>query len=252
MGINDIGNAALLTPESMLDETEDIQQLTKDALQRCQWNLLESEETCDSTMEELRRQRYQIDRVQMEAEDMSEIKLKKTKKLLRNLGRWRGNWLGGHRRAAKKEATKIVYSADRERQKKAIGKPSRLEEKNTKKMAQGLEDSLDKLSIGSDDDSFGYEDEGEDDVVDRRSQEEEQTEEEEDVLTRLNRIEEEDDGINDALDEMLMAVQRLKEKTAGMGEEIGTMNEKLSKTEDAVDKSNMKQAYVNDWIRRLR
>lgn len=91
------GNAQLL------EETEQVQDKTKESIMRMRQQTAESEAIGTATLEELRRQGEQIDENQNEV-DAIDDKLNKAQGLQNQFDRWAGNWLGGKKRAAQKEA----------------------------------------------------------------------------------------------------------------------------------------------------
>ena len=253
MNDNNNGNTnkeLLMQPRSMLDETEGIQQLTEDTLQRIQWSLLESEITCNNTLETLHQQRHQMKTVQMEAEDVVDIKLAKTKKLMKKFGTWRGHWLGRNKVAARKEATKQIKIQERGREKNTIGEQRKTWIASNKNIFDDAKDSLTELTT---DDSCFQADSGEvgegsiDDVMARHDFPDEEAE----FKARLNAIDKQDKEIDGALDEMLAVVRRLGGKTKEMTGEISHIDENLSRTEEAVNRANSDQAYLNAWMKRI-
>ena len=91
------GNAQLL------EETEQIQDKTKESITRMKQQTAESEAIGTATLEELRRQGEQITENQQEVDAIDE-KLTKAQGLQNQFDRWAGNWLGGKKRAAHREA----------------------------------------------------------------------------------------------------------------------------------------------------
>ena len=91
------GNAQLL------EEAEAIQDKTKDSILRMKQQTAETEEIGKATLEELRRQGEQIDENQAAVDQIDE-KLNKASSLQNEFDRWAGNWFGGKKRAAQREA----------------------------------------------------------------------------------------------------------------------------------------------------
>ena len=89
--------------DQMLAEAEDVQGKTKDAITRIKQQTAESEAIGTATLEELRKQGEQMDEVNNEVDGICD-KLDKASTLQNQFDRWAGNWLGGKKRAAQKEA----------------------------------------------------------------------------------------------------------------------------------------------------
>lgn len=87
----------------MLNEAADTQNKTKDAIWRIQKQAEEAEGLGTQTLEELRRQGQQMDDINSELESVS-AKLDQSQALQSRFDRWAGNWLGGKKRNAMKEA----------------------------------------------------------------------------------------------------------------------------------------------------
>ena len=91
------------TNEQCLNEADDVQQKTKDALLRIQRQTAETEQVAESTLDELRKQGEQLDNIQDEVSSVNR-KLDESSNLQNRFDRWAGNWLGGKKREALKEA----------------------------------------------------------------------------------------------------------------------------------------------------
>ena len=91
------------TNEQYLNEADDIQQKTKDALLRIQRQTAETEQVAESTLDELRKQGEQLDNINEEVTSVNR-KLDESSNLQNRFDRWAGNWLGGKKREALKEA----------------------------------------------------------------------------------------------------------------------------------------------------
>jgi hypothetical protein len=89
--------------KQMLDQTDQIQDKTKEALARIQKQAVETESLGAQTLEELRRQGQQLDDIDAEL-NHTEAQLKHSKRLQNKFDWWAGNWLGGKKAAAIKEA----------------------------------------------------------------------------------------------------------------------------------------------------
>lgn len=96
--------------DQMLANAEDTQGKTKDAITRIKQQTAESEAIGTATLEELRRQGEQMDEVNNEVDGICD-KLDKASTLQNQFDRWAGNWLGGKKRAAAREAQ--IDSANR-------------------------------------------------------------------------------------------------------------------------------------------
>ena len=98
----------------MLDETDGIQDKTKDALARIHRQAAESEAVGSMTLEELRRQGQQLDDIDAEL-NHTDAQLKQSKRLQGKFDWWAGNWLGGKKSAALREAKhEIAMNNDKE------------------------------------------------------------------------------------------------------------------------------------------
>ena len=95
---------------ALLDEAEDTQQKTKDAMLRIQQQTAETESLAEATLDELRAQGEQMDTIHRDMEEVS-VKLDDTEKLQNRFDRWAGNWLGIMKGAAKKEAADQTAAA---------------------------------------------------------------------------------------------------------------------------------------------
>lgn len=87
----------------MLKDTNEVQDKTKEAIWRIQRQAAEAEQIGTKTVEELRRQGQQMDDINNEIGNVS-AKLEQSKALQSRFDRWAGNWLGGKKNAALKEA----------------------------------------------------------------------------------------------------------------------------------------------------
>jgi hypothetical protein len=87
----------------MLDKTDNIQDKTKAALTRIHRQAAETESVGTLTLEELRRQGQQLDDIDAEL-GHTESQLKQSKLLMNRFDWWAGNWLGGKKAAALREA----------------------------------------------------------------------------------------------------------------------------------------------------
>ena len=87
----------------LLREAEDKQNLSKEAIWRIQRQAAETEQIGTATLEELRKQGQQMDDIGREIDEVS-AKLDQSQSLQNKFDMWAGNWLGGKKRAAIKEA----------------------------------------------------------------------------------------------------------------------------------------------------
>jgi len=91
----------------MLQETNEVQDKTKEAIWRIQRQAAEAEQIGGKTLEELRRQGQQMDDINNEIGNVS-AKLEQSKALQSRFDRWAGNWLGGKKNAALREAASEI------------------------------------------------------------------------------------------------------------------------------------------------
>ena len=89
--------------QQMLDQADDLQDKTKEAILRIQRQAAETQEVGSLTLEELRRQGQQLDDIDAELSH-TDAQLKQTKKLQNKFDWWAGNWLGGKKNTALREA----------------------------------------------------------------------------------------------------------------------------------------------------
>eukprot|EP01039_Chlorochromonas_danica_P000587 gene587-632_t len=87
----------------MLQDTVEVQNKTKDAVVRMNRQAVEAEQLGGRTLEELRRQGNQIDEISQQLSSVDR-KLDQSKALQSKFDMWAGNWLGGKKRQALKEA----------------------------------------------------------------------------------------------------------------------------------------------------
>eukprot|EP01035_Chromulina_nebulosa_P059415 gene59415-81324_t len=97
----------------MLNETSDIQNKTKEAIWRIQQQAAATEGIGNETLQELRRQGNQMDDINAELESVSS-KLDQSAALQRTFDRWAGNWLGGKKASAMKEAAAEIATRSKE------------------------------------------------------------------------------------------------------------------------------------------
>mmetsp|Transcript_611 Transcript_611/g.1198 ORF Transcript_611/g.1198 Transcript_611/m.1198 type:complete len:353 (+) Transcript_611:114-1172(+) len=96
-----------------LNEADELQDKTKEAVWRIQRQAAEAEELGVQTLEELRRQGTQMDDINQELESVG-AKLDTSAALQNQFNRWAGNWLGGKRRKAMKEASEEIAERSKE------------------------------------------------------------------------------------------------------------------------------------------
>ena len=89
--------------QQMLNQADDLQDKTKEAILRIQRQAAETEDVGSLTLEELRRQGQQLDDIDAELSH-TDAQLKQTKKLQNKFDWWAGNWLGGKKNTALREA----------------------------------------------------------------------------------------------------------------------------------------------------
>eukprot|EP01032_Pedospumella_encystans_P018946 gene18946-21554_t len=99
--------------EKKLKEVDKIQDKTQDAILRIQRQTAEAEELGAQTLDELRRQGEQMNEV-VDQIDFVGAQLVKSSALQSKFDMWAGNWFGGKRRAAMKEAEMEIQSRSRE------------------------------------------------------------------------------------------------------------------------------------------
>lgn len=87
----------------VLKEAEEKQNLSKEAIWRIQRQAAETEQIGTATLEELRKQGQQMDEIGNEIDKVSS-QLDRSQQLQNRFDLWAGNWLGGKKRAAMKEA----------------------------------------------------------------------------------------------------------------------------------------------------
>lgn len=96
-----------------LNETAQVQNQTKEAIWRIQRQAAEAEEIGNQTLDELRRQGQQMDDIDHELDSVN-AKLDYSQQLQSRFDRWAGNWLGGKKARAKKEAAAEIQERNRE------------------------------------------------------------------------------------------------------------------------------------------
>jgi len=96
-----------------LKEADEIQAKTKEAIWRIQRQAAEAEGLGTQTLEELRRQGEQMDDIHTELESVSQ-KLDQSQALQSKFDRWAGNWLGGKKAKAMKEAAAEIALRNQE------------------------------------------------------------------------------------------------------------------------------------------
>jgi hypothetical protein len=96
-----------------LQEIDDVQDKTKEAIIRMQRQAAEAEETGAMTLDELRKQGQQIDEVSGDLDQIS-AKLDQSTALQNKFDVWAGNWFGGKKRAAMKEAAADIAQRNAE------------------------------------------------------------------------------------------------------------------------------------------
>ena len=87
----------------VLKEAEEKQNLSKEAIWRIQRQAAETEQIGTATLDELRKQGQQMDEIGNEVDKVSS-QLDRSQQLQNRFDLWAGNWLGGKKRAAIKEA----------------------------------------------------------------------------------------------------------------------------------------------------
>jgi Asp-tRNA(Asn)/Glu-tRNA(Gln) amidotransferase A subunit family amidase len=92
--------------KAMLQQTEDTQRLTKEAVGRIKNQIGETEVIANATLEQLREQGAQMDHINMEVVSVQQ-KLDTASRLQDSFDNWSGSWFGGKKRAATKEAAEI-------------------------------------------------------------------------------------------------------------------------------------------------
>ena len=93
--------------KQVLQDTQEIQGKTKDAIWRIQKQAAETEQIGTATLEQLRKQGQQIDEINKDTEDIS-AKLDTAAALQNRFDRWAGNWFGGKKREALREASQEI------------------------------------------------------------------------------------------------------------------------------------------------
>lgn len=236
--------AELKTNAEVIQEADDVQQKTKAALYRIQQQATEAEELGEGTLEEMREQRYQQQRIQMDAEDLN-ASLTKTKKLQNSFDRWAGNWRGYHKKQAKAEAHEKIAAAERKRQRARVGKENNDAEtgkttassmvskgnprvrskvvKRPPKRTDLLSSDLANPAVAKLDDESKM---------------------------GLNRLVKNDNDIDVMLDQTAASLDRLKDLSVAMQEETQTQNKNMDKLTETVDKANSKQAVINARVKR--
>ncbi len=96
----------------VLAETNDIQSKTKDTIFRIKQQASETEALGAATLEELRKQGQQMDDINSELESVN-TKLDQSQALQSRFDRWAGNWFGGKKNAALKEAQQEIAEAQK-------------------------------------------------------------------------------------------------------------------------------------------
>jgi len=96
-----------------LKDADNIQDKTQDAIWRIQRQAVEAEDLGAQTLDELRRQGQQMDDVNAELDSVNS-KLETSKALQTRFDAWAGNWLGGKRSKAMKEAAEEIADRNKE------------------------------------------------------------------------------------------------------------------------------------------
>jgi hypothetical protein len=96
----------------VLAETDEIQSKTKDTIFRIKQQTAETEALGATTLEELRKQGRQMDDINSELESVNN-KLDQSEALQSRFDRWAGNWFGGKKNAAIKEAQAEIAEAQK-------------------------------------------------------------------------------------------------------------------------------------------
>lgn len=91
----------------MLSEAEETQKKTREAVERIKQNLATTEEVGSATLEQLRSQGMQMDEISGELNNL-DSKLDHTKRLQGKFDVWAGNWGGGKKHQATKEAEDYI------------------------------------------------------------------------------------------------------------------------------------------------
>lgn len=97
----------------VLAETDDVQNQTKDAIDRIKKQTAETEELGGATLEELRKQGRQMDDINSELESVNN-KLDQSGALQERFNLWAGNWFGGKKKEANAEAQAEIAAAQRQ------------------------------------------------------------------------------------------------------------------------------------------
>jgi hypothetical protein len=97
--------------QGLIRAAEDQQQATKDGIFRIQRQLAETEQMGNQTLDELRKQGGQMDDI---ASDLGKVsdKLDQASSLQNTFDKWAGNWFGGKKKAALKEAAAEIAARE--------------------------------------------------------------------------------------------------------------------------------------------
>lgn len=104
--------------QQLIREAESKQSATKDAIFRIQRQAAETEQIGSQTLEELRKQGSQMDDINADLEKVS-TKLDQSSSLQNTFDKWAGNWFGGKKRDAMKEAAAEIAQRTQEELSKA-------------------------------------------------------------------------------------------------------------------------------------
>lgn len=227
----------ITTNRSAIEQAENVQRNTKDALFRVKQQALETEDLGFSTLDELRRQRSQMEKIQVDATGLN-AELSKTAKLQNRLDRWAGGFLGGGRRAARKEAKEEMAKNERARKKKMIEQNINIRDAELLPSArtsrkENIKPQLPTLPIearGSGGTQEPIDDE---------------------CRKGLERVERNDEDIEAMLDETADVLDRLAQLSANIAEENQRQKPELEAIADSMDDASRKQAFAQARMKRI-
>ena len=229
-----------------LDKAQRMQQDMRLALERIQQQTTETEELGAETLTELRDQRQQTERIDMDAQYLHS-KLDASTKLQDSFDRWAMNWGGRHKRRAKAEASELMV---RSKQREQIGRSSKDDSqmkviKSRNQAARMSATTSTTVKSSKTASVKGPCQERKNDLAEQPPTLDEESKE------RLEEIARNDNELDDMLDVASASLDRLAELSLAINEESQMQNKNMDDLVKSTDKASKKQAVANSRIKRV-
>lgn len=221
----------LTSNKQVLSETRRVQGKTRESLLRIQQQAAETKVLGEETLAELQSQRNTLQKIETESHKLN-AHLTKTSQLQNTFDRWAFKIGGRDKRQAKQEAT-LEASLKKKEKENASNKPNYTMPSSTNnKMKKKKKDVLHAVSENTGKDgSFAQQLDDEDRAT-------------------LQRIESEDDEINEMLDAADLALDRLDFLASSINQEATSHSKQIDTNDALIEKAHTKQHVINGRLKR--